>query len=171
MTATANDTVIRTVTPADAQLLHTLAVACPPLSVHTPYTYWVQAFYFHEQCFVAERGDEPIGFLTSITGGGRVLLWQIGVLSEHRHQEVAQRLIAAVAGWARQRGYDAIDVSIDPANQASRRAFWHFAQRTGGALEPIGALDLRDPADPSFRETEELLALRFGAVPPVMSDD
>src|SRR5690606_20196666 len=49
---------IRPTGPDDATLLRSLARRCPPLDLHTPYTYWVQATYFGDTCFVAELGGE-----------------------------------------------------------------------------------------------------------------
>jgi len=153
---------IRRVMPSDGGLLRDLVLACPPLDVHTPYTYWVQSAYFSSQCFIAERAGEPVGFLTSVGSGSRILLWQIGVLPEARSQGIALDLVRAMVSWARSHGADSFDVSIAPDNAASLALFERCAADVNGRLERRSAIDLRDSRDPDFREVEVIYCFHLG---------
>lgn len=151
---------VRGTTSDDAGLLESLALRCPPLDVHTPYTYWVLSTYFSESCFVAVEGTEPVGFVTAVANRDRALLWQIGILPAHRGKGLSHLLIDAVAGWADGRGFSAIELSIDPANKESHATFRSFAKRAGWDFGQIGSVDLTSAKDPSFREHEIHYILR-----------
>ena len=155
-----SDVSVRGATPHDAGLLESLAMRCPPLDVHTPYTYWVLSTYFSDSCFVAIDGEDAVGFITAVANGDRALLWQIGVLPSHRGKRLSQALIASVARWAESRGFSAIELSIDPSNVESHATFRSFAKRVGWEIEHVGEVELSSVKDPFFYERENLYVLR-----------
>jgi len=150
---------LRSVTAQDAVLLHSLARACPPLGVHTHYTYWVQAAFFGQECFVLELDGRPVGFITSVTAGDRQLIWQIGVLQEHRGRGYSRLLIDAVLRTAVMRGRTEVEFSIAPGNDASLAAFRGYAEKEHLEMVEAGSLRLTDPDDPHFLEFEHVYAL------------
>jgi L-2,4-diaminobutyric acid acetyltransferase len=152
---------LRQVAPGDATLLHSLARACPPLDLHTPYTYWVQATYFGEISFLASEDSSPVGFITSILSGERQLIWQIGILETHRGRRLSQLLIDEVIKGALARAQKRIEVSIAPDNLASLLAFEAYANRNSLNMHKIGEISLSDPLDPGFREFEHLYLLEL----------
>jgi L-2,4-diaminobutyric acid acetyltransferase len=136
--------VIRPVTEADAIVLRRLAVLCPPLDVHTHYTYWVLCHIADNGSFIAEDDGEPVGFTTSLRDGDAFFIWQIGILPARRGAGLSTRLIGAVVDHARAQGLESLQFSIDPANTTSRAAFAAFAQHHGAALTQVGRVDLHD---------------------------
>ncbi len=120
---------VRTVTEADHALLHRLAEACPPLDVHTPYTYWVLCTRFPETCFVLLHDGEPAGFLTAVRSARELFIWQIGLLPAWRGQGLSQLLIHSAVSAARQG--EAIRVTIAPDNLASLGAFQGYCRKHG----------------------------------------
>ncbi|HEY4151922.1 MAG TPA: GNAT family N-acetyltransferase [Pseudolysinimonas sp.] len=135
---------IRPVSEADAVLLRRLAVLCPPLDVHTHYTYWVLCHVSANGCFVAEDDGVPVGFTTSLRDGDAFFIWQIGILPSHRGEGLSSRLIGAVAGHAHAQGLANLQFSIDPLNATSLAAFTAFAERNHSGLTKIGRVDLHD---------------------------
>lgn len=152
---------VRAVTEADAGLLLALAHRCPPLDIHTPYTYWVLSHLFGRQCFIALDGAEPVGFVTSVAEGTQALLWQVGVIDSHRGRGVSQLLIDAVVGAARESGLRSVELSIDPTNANSLGAFRSYAKKHGLLLDRIGEVDLTDERNPGFHEFEDLYSMEL----------
>lgn len=150
---------IRSVTGADASVLHLLATQCPPLDVHTPYTYWVLTHMFSDGCFVAEVDGDSVGFVTTVRKGTVAFLWQIGVRETHRGTGLSTRLIAQVVSWARTHNITTIQLSIDPGNEASTMAFRSFCSAHGLVMRQIGKLDLTVEADPTFAEHEDIFEI------------
>ena len=50
----------------DAPLIQELARKCPPLDVHTVYTYWVICKFFSESCIIAEDNGVPFAYITAV---------------------------------------------------------------------------------------------------------
>lgn len=149
---------IRPVSETDAVLLHRLAVLCPPLDVHTHYTYWVLCHLSGNGCFVAEDDGVPVGFTTSLRDGDSIFLWQIGILPSHRGTGLSSRLIGAVVEHAGAQGVAELQFSIDPSNVASRAAFAAFAEGTQSSLTRIGSVDLHDD---DLDEVEDLYRIEL----------
>lgn len=156
---------LRSVTKHDAILLHSLARECPPLLLHTHYTYWVQAAFFGGECFIAELDHNAVGFITSVTARDRQLIWQIGVLPDHRGQGYSRLLIDRVVQSAIDQGRERIEFSIAKENVASTKAFKAYADRNGLIMNEIGELHLTDPLNPNFSEKESVYMLSLPSTP------
>lgn len=154
-----NSPSIRSVIDGDASALHLLATQCPPLDVHTPYTYWVLTHMFADGCFIAEVDGDPVGFVTTVHKGNIAFLWQIGVRETHRGTGLSTRLIDQVVLWARAHNVTAIQMSIDPGNVASTMAFTSFCAANELSMRQIGTLDLTVEADPTFAENEDIFEI------------
>ena len=146
---------IRPVVESDVSLLLSLANECPPLDIHTPYTYWVLCHLFKAGCFIALENERPIGFITSVVEGKRSLLWQVGVIESHRGQGVAQHLINSVVIYAKRLHLLAVEVSIDPNNINSKSTFLSYTKMHNLSFDQIGTVELKDDAS-KFYEFENL---------------
>ncbi len=153
---------IRTALESDAPLLRRLAKNCPPLDLHTQYTYWVIAAYFGRGCFILEADGEPAGYLTTVDAPSTVFVWQIGILEPHRGKGLSRMLIRAAADYAKTVSKD-LEVTIAADNAASYAAFRSFCDACGTPLERVGVAEVTDLDDPDFRETE--IRYRFSASP------
>lgn len=148
------NTAFRRATSGDASLLRSLAQRCPPLDVHTHYTYWTITEYFGDLCAVAEVDGTPVGFATAVLRGDRGLLWQVGVLPAYRTQGVGSALLTLVAARLEEHGVRRLEVSIAPDNVASHATLFRLAEDRGVEVVHQGDVDLHDLADPSFTEFE-----------------
>lgn len=153
-----NEYTIRSITDNEASIIHTLAAMCPPLDVHTPYTYWVISRFFGHISFIAELNGKPIGFITSVDNGSELLIWQIGIISAERGKGFSYYLIDKVVSIARERNLKII-VSIDETNINSNAAFQAYCRKKRLLLKPVGSLSLTSMIDPSFAEAEAIYSI------------
>ena len=152
------DLTVREVRESDAVLLRELAKKCPPLDLHTPYTYWVVAEYFGKCSFIVEKDGTPIGYIMCVLNRETLLIWQIGIREEYRKQGISAVLIDRVFQWyeANRNGRFDITVSISNENQDSFSAFSNYCARRGYEMKPDSEIVLTDPDDPDFHEREIL---------------
>ncbi len=153
---------IRNVTESDAPLLRHLAKNCPPLDLHTQYTYWVIAGFFGGSSFLLEQDGEPVGYLTAVDAPSAVFIWQIGILEAHRGKKLSRLLIRAAVEYAQAVSKD-LEVTIAPDNVPSYSAFRSFCDANGTPLKRLGVTEVSDLDDPSFRERE--VRYRFASSP------
>ncbi|MBR1702337.1 MAG: GNAT family N-acetyltransferase [Lachnospiraceae bacterium] len=144
---------IRNVKESDHAILRDLAKKCPPLDVHTPYTYWVNAKYFGECSFIVESDGEPIGYIMAVDTPSVVFVWQIGILAEHHRKGLSQKLIAACVEYAVKVGKN-MEVTISPDNVASYAAFAHFCQKREMPIKLLEEICVTDIEEQEFREVE-----------------
>jgi diaminobutyrate acetyltransferase len=111
---------------------------CPPLEVHTEFTYWVLASYFSNLCFVGETGHGIAGFVSAVLNRDRCYLWQIGIAPRHRGGPLGEALIASVVEEASLCGCRSLQFSIDPENKPSNGLFSRFAARRGFETRGVG---------------------------------
>lgn len=130
---------LRALGPDDAAAVQQAVIACPPLTLHTPYTYWVMLGAQRGMCVGAYAEDELAAFALSLhLGPERLFVWQIGVLPAHRGRNLGVRLLGDLWGRARQRGIDRVETTIAPDNVASRLAFERFAITHGLVMRRLG---------------------------------
>jgi L-2,4-diaminobutyric acid acetyltransferase len=131
---------IRVSEPGDAGALYHLAARLAPLTVHTPYTYWVLCTYGVGHCFLAIKDSEPVGFVTGFLSSAQpyvMLVWQVGVVPELRGTGLADRLLDRLAEAARAEGAVRIDATIAEKNSSAKAAFERLAKRVDSRLRPI----------------------------------
>lgn len=145
--------IVRKAEEKDAELLKQLASKCPPLDIHTPYTYWVLCRFFNNSCFVIFDESEPIGFISSLDISEGVFVWQIGILENYRSKGYAAILINKVYEYATSKKADMI-VTIDEANKRSYSAFKSFAKKNNLKFVAIDKLEIKDFENPDFFESE-----------------
>ncbi len=149
---------IRNVCDGDSELLQKLASECPPLDVHTPYTYWVIARFFGKNSFIAEIDGKPLGYITSVENGEETLVWQIGIKKEVRGSGLAYLLIDKVIAPAIAAGRK-VYVSIDRSNAPSNGAFSSYCRKNGLILKNLKTVALRSVTDADFYECEDLFLI------------
>jgi L-2,4-diaminobutyric acid acetyltransferase len=138
---------VRHCVSADVEAVMYFVNSCPPLDLHSSFTYWVTLEYWGEMCFVAMDCEQIIGYVSAIGSGHddtTFYLWQIGVSGGFRSRGIAQRLIGAVVQAARTHGYHQMQVSIALDNDLSLRAFQRFALSADTTLRQCGEVSFKD---------------------------
>lgn len=110
----------------DASAVHRFVASCPPLEAYPLHQYKILLRYFGSCSFVAERDSDIAAFemgLPSERDPGTYFLWQIGVAAHFRGQGLAGRLLSHIEGELCEAGFERIEVTIDPDNTPSLRAF------------------------------------------------
>ncbi len=151
---------IKSVTAEESALLKHLAAKCPPLDVHTQYTYWVVANFFGEYSFIAYDNEKPIGYIMCIIKDNTLFVWQIGVLENYRHNNCSSLLIKAAFDKATENKINTIFVTIAKDNVASFRAFNSFCAANGYSIQKYKNVKITDIDFPSFCEEEIMYLIK-----------
>lgn len=120
---------IRAARPGDGPLFHRLAVDVGGLDVNTRYFYELMASMFSTTCCIARDDEGPLGFVVGVRPPERpdsVFVWQVGVLARGRGRGVARALLDHFVDAA-EPAPTALEATVTPSNQASRRLFASFA--------------------------------------------
>jgi L-2,4-diaminobutyric acid acetyltransferase len=132
--------VIRASSEADVAAVQNFVADCPPLTVHTEFTYWVLLRYWGDYCLIAEQDDEITGVLLAIGAGSAddlIYLWQVGVTPALRGTGLAQGMLCEFAARASRSGRTRVQVSVADDNRASHGLFARFAEEQGDELREI----------------------------------
>ena len=127
---------IRAARPGDGPLLHRLAVDVGGLDVNTRYFYELMASMFTTTCRIATDDAGPLGFVVGVRPPERpdsVFVWQVGVLARGRGRGVARALLDHLVDAA-EPAPTALEATVTPSNQASRRLFASFAASRGSEV-------------------------------------
>lgn len=151
---------IRPVTEKDAPLLRNLASKCPPLDVHTPYTYWLLANFFGKYSFIISEDGAAFGYITCITCDNTLFIWQIGILEEYRKKNYSQMLIKAAFDEGIKMGIRTAAVSIAKENKASYKSFESFCKNNGYIIEPYKTIRISDMKNMFYSDEEILYTIR-----------
>jgi len=123
----------------DSAAVQRVVLDCPPLTLHTPYTYWVILSRSADLCVGAfEDGDLIAMALTIPTLNGRAFVWQIAVRAQFRGRRISHHLLEQVWQAAKHAGLDSLEATIGSDNKASAAAFSAFAESKGLALQAVG---------------------------------
>jgi L-2,4-diaminobutyric acid acetyltransferase len=122
-----------------------VVVDCPPLTLHTPYTYWVILSRSAELCIGAFEREDLVGMALAIpTLERRAFVWQIGVRPQFRGLHIGRHLLERIWQAAEQAGLGSLETTIGADNEASAAAFSGFARAND--------LDFRAIADATSRD-------------------
>ncbi|HKB51238.1 MAG TPA: GNAT family N-acetyltransferase [Solirubrobacterales bacterium] len=122
-----------------------LVVECPPLTLHTPYTYWVILSRSARLCIGAFEGKDLIGMALSIpTLERRAFVWQIGVCPPFRGRHVGHGLLERAWQAAGQAGLRSLETTIGKENEASVATFSSFACANGLDFRAVAEAIPRD---------------------------
>lgn len=128
----------------DGMILYELAKKNKPLDVHTPYTYWVIAKYFGNTSFLMFDDGRPIGYITSVYNGQKLLIWQICVSEEYRGKNYAQSLIDLVFEQALNLELS-VEVAISDDNGTSKAAFEKYCKEHDLKMNKNGTVKFQSP--------------------------
>jgi len=145
-------------TPAEYLKFRQMAINCPPLDVHTPYTYWVVVNFFSDECFFLVDDDKIVGSIMTLTKGNTIFVWQIAILEEYRSKGYSAMLYGSVFEYGKEHGMKKIMVSIDPGNKRSLAALYSFCEKNAYTVEVSGDIDIDIP-DESCKEFEDLYSI------------
>lgn len=102
------------------------------VDTNSPYSYLMLGEYFAENCAVAERDGEMVGFVTGFRpfeDPETLFIWQIAVDESVRGLGVGSRLLDDVVGRPRVPRLRYLEATVTPGNQPSKRLFRAFAER------------------------------------------
>ncbi len=131
----------------DAECALNLARSCPPLDVHTPYTYWVVSRYYGDTCYLIEDDGDPVGYLLAIPKGATLFLWQLGIVESHRGKGLTALLFDALASSAKGM-FDAVELTISPGNGASYGALASWCRSHQLAIERLNPIVVPEHEEP-----------------------
>ena len=137
----------RPVDEEDAELLLCLARSCPPLDVHTPYTYWVICHLYHATTIVLEEDRQAIGYVMAVPRGRTLFVWQVGILETHRGLGLSAMLFDALAESA-SGNYTSLELTIAPENVASFGALSGWCRRNNLVVLPQGPIVVPEHDEP-----------------------
>ncbi len=151
---------IRCIEEKDLPQIRDFVSSCPPLGVHTLYTYWVLLHCFGDLCFISEEEGRINGIITGVASAQEpdcAFLWQIGIAGSERGKGLSRKLIESFFEAAGQKGIRRIQLTIDPENTASLKTF----RRWGGELRKIDSISLFDQFSKES-ENEDLYEILIG---------
>jgi GNAT superfamily N-acetyltransferase len=107
--------------------------------------------------FVAEDGGEWVGSAAGMLdseGTGERPVWVVGMWVDPavRGRGVGGRLLGAIAGWARQRDADVLNLQVTETNAPAIALYERLGFRASGETQPL-------PHTPSLRELHMLCPL------------
>jgi len=82
--------------------------------------------YFGDSCFIAKNNEDIIGFVTgfrSQNDSNKFFLWQIGVSSYYRGEEIGKKLLDELEKTAKKLNCIIMELTVDPENIPSQRFF------------------------------------------------
>jgi diaminobutyrate acetyltransferase len=136
---------LRSLDGADLVAVQRLVRDCPPLTLHTPYTYSVMLARSSDLCIGAFLEDRLAGVALAIpTPGACAFVWQLGVLRMERGRGLGLALLRQLWEAARGAGMGALETTIDARNTASISTFRRFALDADLDLERHGDLIVKD---------------------------
>jgi L-2,4-diaminobutyric acid acetyltransferase len=151
---------IRTLARHDAQSLHALICACPPLDVNSLYAYALLALHHTSTCFVAERDGQLCGAVTGYVPPGQpdtYFLWQIAISPSQQGTGLGSALLNHVAHYCLQpNNLHFLETTISPGNEASQRLFRRFAQREGVDCQQLPLLSSEELQPLQYLESGQL---------------
>jgi L-2,4-diaminobutyric acid acetyltransferase len=122
---------LRHPTPGDAPAVWRLVQDSGVLDPNSAYAYVVLFSHFPTTCAVAEREGQVVGFVTGYRIPARPavhFVWQVGVREDHRGLGLATDMLLWLLGDGAPTPVHALEATVTPSNQASRRLFFGLAR-------------------------------------------
>lgn len=137
------------------------SLARATVDTNSPYSYLMLSEYFAENCAVAERDGNLVGFVTGfrpIEDPETLFIWQIAVDESVRGLGVGSRLLNEVVSRPQVPRLRYLEATVTPDNEPSKRLFRSFAENWGAECreEELFSrsdfpLDVGEPHDPEIR--------------------
>ncbi len=143
---------IRKATQEDFLSVHQFTAGCPPMENYPEHVYKIILRYFGDYCFIAENEGQIIGFAMGIVPQsfpGTFFLWEVGVAPSYQGQGIGGKLVREVETELRKKGFNRIELTIDPVNIPSQKlfekmGFHNISERVGKTVEVEGKLAVQD---------------------------
>lgn len=141
-------------------------LAARTVDINSPYSYLMLGEYFAENCAVAERNGDLVGFVTGFRpfeDPETLFIWQIAVDESARGLGVASRLLDDVAGRPRVPRLRYLEATVTPGNAASKKLFRAFAERWKAECQEEVLFDRSDFPRDADEGHEPEIRFRIGA--------
>ena len=147
---------IRKAREEDFLAVHHFVSTCPPLEKYFEHFYKIMLRYFQNTCFIAEAGDNIVGFLMGFVSPvheNTYFLWQVGVSPMTQGKGVGKLLLQAAENYLKEIGIRRIEVTVDPENEPSIRLFrssgyTNISRREGETVHVLANLAVKDYYSP-----------------------
>ena len=139
--------IVRNCTVKDIDKIRQFVNLCKPLTLHTPYTYYVLFTHFSDSCLVIEENNSIRGYISgikSVSLKDTFFIWQIGVEKESRGKGCAYILIEKIMQIARKQGCTKVQFTIEPDNDKSFNTFNNFAKKNNISMKKLSSLKFHD---------------------------
>ena len=145
----------------DAQAIHDLVAACPPLDTNSLYCNLLQCTHFADTCVIAGRDGEISGWISGyrlVYDPEAMFVWQVAVHERARGQGLGVAMLNALFQFPAV--FDAVRLvtTVTPSNHGSRKMFANFARQQGLDLEIRPCFD-RERHLGGAHESEELISI------------
>jgi L-2,4-diaminobutyric acid acetyltransferase len=125
---------------------------CKPLENYSEHFYKIMLRCFGNSFFVAKFNNEIVGFVMgfrSQVDNEKFFLWQIGVFSYYRGQEIGKMLLDELEKAGKNLGCNRIELTVDPGNSSSRRFFekngyLNVSSKEGEVIDVMGNTAVKD---------------------------
>ncbi|CBL46643.1 L-2,4-diaminobutyric acid acetyltransferase [gamma proteobacterium HdN1] len=118
----------------DAQHIHQLIKACPPLDLNSCYAYLLQTTHHAHTCVIAEHEDTLIGYVSGYRlphSAQTLFIWQVAVHPRWRGHNLGGRMINEVLKRSHCHDIRSIETTVSPDNLASENLFRKLAGQHG----------------------------------------
>lgn len=161
---------LRRPTAVDGRKVHALIARCPPLDTNSLYCNLLQCTFYASTCVLAERHDEPIGFISAFVEPENpqcVFVWQVAVAPEARGLGLGLSMLLELLARPACAEVHTLHTTITPDNGASWALFNSLARRLGTAISDQVQFDRTQHFD--NRHDSELLVTigRFPTAAPL----
>lgn len=139
------DDQVKTLDSIDSSSVQILVGECPPLALHTPYTYWFMLSRDPKLCQGLFDGDRLVGAVLAVPiSADEAFVWQIGVRPEARGRGLGANLLHHSFRAMRLNGISKAETTIDDRNHASLAVFTNAVQAVGGTVTKAGDIHCVD---------------------------
>lgn len=148
---------------ADGSAVWELIDSCSPLDGNSLYCNLIQCDHFAETCVLAERGCEPVGWISAYVlpdDPDTLFVWQVAVSEAARGQGLAGRMLKHLLNRQACASIQQLKTTITRDNEASWGLFSRFAEREGAELESEAHFK-RDEHFDGRHATEHMVTIAF----------
>ena len=135
-----NKVFITKATQADDRKLFDLSVACNPLVIFDPKTYWIACNYYQEYTYMIYINDQIAGYILATANDDTVIIHQICVLPAFRHCGTAQILLDTIVRIAKEKK-KAVHIIYNPTNTAIAGVVNKFCETNGYEVKEVKMYD------------------------------
>ena len=144
----------RLLNASDGARVRSFVSKCPPLTVHTSYTYWFILSRTPRLSVGLEASDGLVAVALGVpTADGGVFVWQLASCPTLRRTGLAIKALGALWTNADAQGLSRLELTIAPSNQASVATMRRFADDHGLRIRSTGLVGTDygvDPAEERF---------------------